>query len=291
MSELEPKGNSKGLGGLRVAAFESRRAAEMARMLESAGAEAYVSPTMREVPLLENQAVLDFAARLIAGEFDVVIFTTGVGFRLLLRELVGKLTQADFIAALVKVTTIARGPKPVAAMKEAGLSPTIKIPEPNTWRDIVAGFREHVSNVQGARVAVQEYGIPNPELYAALQSLGATITSVPVYQWAMPEDMAPLQANIGRIVAGQIDVALFCSARQAVHLLEAADGMGMEGSLRDALQRVVIGSIGPATTEMLHACNLHVDLEPEHPRLGHLVMEAAAKAGELLQQRRRAGVS
>ncbi len=72
-----------GFGGLRVVAFESRMAAEVATMIERRGGVAIVAPAMREVPLEDNHAALDFAERLLAGEFDAVIFMTGVGTRAL----------------------------------------------------------------------------------------------------------------------------------------------------------------------------------------------------------------
>ncbi len=79
-SDLTP-----GFGGLRVVAFESRMASEVATMIERRGGVAIVAPAMREVPLDDNHAALDFAQRLLANEseFDVVIFMTGVGTRAL----------------------------------------------------------------------------------------------------------------------------------------------------------------------------------------------------------------
>ena len=69
--------------GLRIAAFESRRAEEMERMIAKRGGVPLVSPSMREVPLERNQAAVDFANRLITGQIDVIIFLTGVGTRIL----------------------------------------------------------------------------------------------------------------------------------------------------------------------------------------------------------------
>jgi uroporphyrinogen-III synthase len=271
--------------GLRVAGFESRRVAEMTRMLEAAGAVAYVSPSMREVPLGENRPVLDFARGLLAGDFDVVIFMTGVGFRLLMRSLQDDFEEPALVEALRRVTKIARGPKPVAAMQEVGLSADVRIGEPNTWRDVLAACSNQAPDVRGANIAIQEHGLPSTALQAGLEALGATVVSVPVYQWALPEDIEPLQENLRRVVAGQVDVALFTSSRQVAHMLLVASQMGIEEDLRAAFRRLAVGSIGPTTSETLGEYGIGVDFEPAHPKLGHLVAEAAAIASGLLAER------
>jgi uroporphyrinogen-III synthase len=39
---------------------------------------------------------------------------------------------------------------------------------------------------------------------------------------------------------------------------------------------IVVGSVGPTTSETLRAHQLPVDIEPEHPKMGHLVAAAAS---------------
>jgi uroporphyrinogen-III synthase len=268
-----------GFEGLRVAGFESRRAAEMTRLLETAGAAAFVSPAMRELPLKQNEPVLAFARGVIAGDYDIVVLMAGVGFRFILRSIEGHVDVPAFLEALSRITTVARGPKPVAALKEAGLSAGVRIGEPNTWRDILAACRDEAPNVRGARIAIQEHGLPTPELQAGLEALGASVTRVPVYQWALPEDLAPLEANLRRIVAGEIDIVLFTSSRQVLHVLIVAQRLGIEEALRGAMSRLVIGSIGPTTSETLRESGFAVAFEPEHPKLGYLVGEAVRPRG------------
>lgn len=278
---------SSSFGGLRVAAFESRRETEMTRLLESAGAVPFVSAAMREAPLEENQHLLDFAREVVAGRYDIFVLTTGVGFRLILRSLESHDMSGPFIEALRYITTIARGPKPVAALRQAGVQATIKIGEPNTWRDILAACRDGRVKVDRKRVAVQEYGLPNQQLVQGLEALGARVDSVPVYEWRLPEDLGPLERNIARIIDGESDVVLFTSSRQVVHVLMVAQRLGVEQQFRAAFRRLVVGSIGPTTSETLADCGFGVDLEPAHARLGQLVLEAAARAPGLVQGKAR----
>jgi len=272
-------------GGLRVAAFESRRAADMTRLIERMGGVASVSPSMREVARPENPEAVDFAYRLISGQIEVVILLTGVGTKRLVDQIQKHVPRERFLAALSDVTTIVRGPKPAATMKELGLEPTWKVPAPNTWREVLQTIDQHVS-IANLTVAVQEYGQPNASLIAGLEARGAEVRSIKVYDWEFPEDTAPLAANLQAIVAGEIDVAIFTSAHQVINVLRLAEQMNIVPALRREFQRLVVASIGPTTSETLRECELPVDVEPEHSKMGHLVIAAATDAKRLLETKR-----
>jgi len=280
-----------GFDGLRVLALESRRAPELAKLISTYGGEPLVAPSMREVPLESNKEALAFAARLLAGEFDMVIFLTGVGARTLLGVVETVHDRGMYVAALQRVKVVARGPKPIAALREIGITPAITAPEPNTWHELLraldeAGKASPELGLQGARVAVQEYGVSNPELLSGLRERGAAVTRVPVYQWALPHDLAPLRAAIRAIAEGNVDVALFTTAVQAVHLFQVAAEMQLEEPVRSGLSRAIVASIGPTTSEELQRHGIRADLEPSHPKMGFLVKEASEQAGELLRQKR-----
>jgi uroporphyrinogen-III synthase len=277
-----------GLAGLRVLSLESRRAAEMAKLIENYGGRAMVAPSMREIPLESNIEAREFAQELAGGGFDMVIFLTGVGTRALAKVVETVYPLEKFVEALRRVTVVARGPKPVAALKELGVPVAIAVPEPNTWRDLLRTLDENVgaAALAGRRVAVQEYGASNSELLAGLAERGARVTRVPVYQWALPEDTGPLQAGVEAIAAGEIDLALFTTSIQVTHLLKIAREMNREREVRRGFERLVVGSIGPITSEELREQGFAVDFEPAHPKMGFLVNEAAQRAAELLGKKR-----
>lgn len=266
--------------GLRVAAFESRRAEEMARMIERFGGQPSVSPSMREVPLDDHRESVEFANRLLTGGIDVVIFLTGVGARTLVAAVERHIDRQRFLNSLADVTTIVRGPKPLTVLREFGIEPTYRVPEPNTWRELLKTIDEQVP-IANHTVALQEYGLPNASLIAGLEARGARVVPVRVYEWDLPLDTAPLMQNIEAICAGKLDVVLFTSAQQVVNVLRLAEQSGSGRALRDGFERVVIASIGPTTSEALRQNGLTVDLEPSHPKMGHLVMETAERAAEL----------
>ncbi len=277
--------DTTGFNGLRVVAFESRMADETRTLIERLGGRAIIAPSMREVPLEDNHTALDFAARLIAGELDVVIFMTGVGVRELFKVIETRHRREAIIGALTPIVTVARGPKPVAALRTLGIAPSITIPEPNTWREVLGGLAAKLA-LAGQRVAVQEYGVTNRDLSASLEARGASVTVVPVYRWTLPEDRGPLRAAIRTIAAGDADVVLFTSSNQVTNVIEIAEANGAGADLQRGLAAAVVASVGPVCSQELRRRGIAVDIEPEHPKLGHLVKAAAVRGPALLVRKR-----
>ncbi len=275
-----------GFAGLRVAAFESRMAGEMAGLIRRHGGEPFVAPALREVPLDDNVEALRFGEQLLAGQCDLLILLTGVGARALVALLEARHPPEAVRAALARTTLVARGPKPVAALREWGLAPAVTVPEPNTWRDLLRALDAHGS-LAGRRVAVQEYGVTNPELLAGLAARGALVTRVPVYRWALPEDTGPLRQLLAQILDGRMDVLLVTNAAQVEHVMRLLAEEGRAEAFQAALRRMVVASLGTIASEALRSHGLPVDLEPSHPRMGVLVKEAAERAGARLEEKRR----
>ena len=273
------------LRGLKVVSFESRRAKEMAELIRRYAGEPVLAPSMREVALGENRVALDFLPELEAGKFDIVILTTGVGTRTLNQALLTRYPQEKILAALQKARLVARGPKPVAALKELGLTPWLSAPEPNTWREVLSAL-DAAAAITGKRIAVQEYGVPNPELVAGLKQRGAEVKTIAIYRWALPEDLGPLRAAIQQIVRGNVDVALFTNGAQVEHLFRVAGEDKAEEQLRSGCKNVVIGSVGPICTQVLEKHGLKPDVEPAHPKMGALLAEVAASATTVMKKKR-----
>lgn len=259
--------------GRRVLSLESRRAVEMEQLIRKQGGEPFVAPSMREVPIEENDSAFRFADRLFAGEFDMMILLTGVGTRQLSRVLATRYPEAAFADALRRITVVARGPKPAAALREMGVTPAIIVPEPNTWRELLGA----TESCPERRIAVQEYGRTNPELLDGLRTRGAEVTAVRVYQWDLPEETGPLREAARGLAAGAFDVALFTTAMQVGHLIRIAREEGIEAAALEGLRRCMIVSIGPTTTEALEEFGLSPEFEPSHPKIGFLVKEAAER--------------
>jgi uroporphyrinogen-III synthase len=270
--------------GLRVLTLESRRGQEMSRLIETYGGKPVHAPAMREVPLSSNPEALKFADALFEGKFGAVVFLTGVGARALSKVIEDVHRTEKFFEALRKVSIIARGPKPVAVLREWKVPVALAAPEPNTWHEVLQAIDDYKLDLRGKHVAVQEYGVSNPELLEGLRERGAHVTPVPVYQWELPADTAPLRAAVEEVIARQIDVALFTTSVQIHHLFQIAEQDSKKDALKASMERVVKASIGPTTSETLRSYGLQVDLEASHPKMGFLVKEAAEQSAELLQK-------
>jgi uroporphyrinogen-III synthase len=270
--------------GLTVLTLESRRGQEMSRLIETYGGKPVHAPAMREVPLSSNPEALKFADALFEGKFDAVVFLTGVGARALSNVVQSVHPAEKFFEALRRVSVIARGPKPVAVLREWKVPVALTVPEPNTWREVLEAIDDHKLDLRGKQVAVQEYGVSNLELLEGLRQRGAHVTAVPVYQWELPEDTAPLRAAVEEVIARRIDVALFTTSVQIHHLFQIAEQNGNTSALKAGMERMVKASIGPTTSETLRSHGLVVDLEASHPKMGFLVKEAAEQSAALFQK-------
>lgn len=260
-----------GFSGKRVLSLESRRAAEMAELIRKQGGIATVAPSMREIPVADDAEAFRVAERLFRGEFDMVILLTGVGTRQLNRLLATRYPESALAEALQRVTVVARGAKPAAVLREMGVTPSLIAPEPNTWKEVL-GLTEGRPE---RRVFVQEYGRPSPELVEGLRARGASVTTVRVYQWDLPEDTGPLREAARKLAAWEFDAVLFTTSVQIAHLARVAAEEGIEAAVLEGLTRSFVASIGPTTTEALEEYGISPALEPTHPKMGFLVKEAA----------------
>ncbi len=271
------------LDGLRVIALESRRATEMATLITKQGGVPFVAPSMREVPVEHNAEAFAFAEQLFNGGIEMVIFLTGVGARYLGKVIASRYPEERFAEALRSVTVVARGPKPAAVLREWNVPITINVPEPNTWRELLKAIEGRPEK----RVAVQEYGRANDEMVDALRARGMEVIPVPIYQWELPEDTAPLREAVARITSGNADVVLFTTSIQVQHLLDVGEQEGVtHDQMRAALRKIVVASIGPTTTEALNDHGIHPDFEPQHPKMGIFLNELSAQAAALVARKR-----
>ena len=289
--EAEPTSHSQvsehnaNLSDLRIACFESRMADEVRRLVERAGGIAHVSPSMKEVGVEDDHAIVDFCHRLIVGQVDVVVLLTGVGTRELIERGAKHIPRKRLVDALSDVATVLRGPKPLAVFRKLGIEPTAVAEEPNTWREVLKVIDRSLP-IANQSVAVQEYGVTNVSLTAGLEARGAIVEHVKVYRWDLPDDVEPLRENVKRLAQLEIDAAVFTSAQQAVHLFKVAEQMSLGDQLRHGLARSVVASVGPSTSEALRELGVIVDFEPTHPRLGQLISQFAKEAPQLVERKR-----
>lgn len=274
--------------GLRVLSLESRRAAEIEILIRRQNGDPFVAPSVKEQALDRPEEAVHFVERLEAGEFEMVICMTGSGI-VFLRDAVASAMPIERLgAALRRATIVSRGPKPVGILRTLGVPVQVIIPEPNTWKEIVAVVAARPER----RIAIQEYGRSNPEMNAALEALGATVAGIALYRWELPEDLAPLREAVRRLARAEVDVVLFTSSIQLDHLLAIAREMCMEELVKQSLrERTVIVSVGPVMTAALEANGFSPSIVPKHSKMASLVKAASERAQEFLSKKRGGGLT
>ncbi len=278
----------QGFSGLRVTSFESRRCEEMGKLISYHGGVPRIAPSMKEVPSGKNPHVSRFLGDLFSGAVDILILMTGVGTQILSDIVIAREGMEKYLRALCSVKIVARGPKPVSVLRKLKLEPDITVGEPNTWKDVLSSLETSGTDIRDKVVYVQEYGVSNAEFLRSLEKEGADVRRIPVYKWALPDDLGPLRDAVRSISEGTEDCLLFTSSRQVTSLFEVAYREGYGEEIREGMKKTLVCSIGPTTTETLKQSGISVDYEPDSPKMGNLVKEAARVSDSLLLRKRTA---
>lgn len=262
------------LRGKRVALLEARMSAELSAMVERQGGTAYSVPAVRETPVEQPEETAAFIDALCAGRFDIVVFMTGVGASALLKE-ADKRGQLDAaIAALRGATTVCRGPKPVSVLRRQQVQVNITAAEPHTTIELLQALE--AVDLRGKTIGLVHYGERNDVAAEGLRQRGATIDEICLYEWRLPEDVAPLARLVGEIIDGRIDAIAVTSQIQIRHLFHIADTLDRRDALADALnRRVVVAAVGPVCAAALRSFGVIPHVQPSHPKMGPMMIALA----------------
>src|SRR4051812_12544638 len=273
-----PEGEALPLTGYTVAVTAARRKEELGALLERRGARVVYAPAIRIVPLSDDAELVAATRKVLAQPVDLVIATTGVGFR-------GWLEAADawdlpLVEHLRSARVLARGPKARGAIRGGGLV-DVWSPESESSAEVLEHLLSGAEGpLEGRRIAVQLHGDPLPDLVSGLRRTGAEVLPVPVYRWVLPEDVAPVRRLVATVVAGGVDAVTFTSAPAAASLLTVAEELGRRDELVHALSdRVLAIAVGPVTAGPLQAAGVPTH-QPERARLGALAREVVSRLPE-----------
>jgi uroporphyrinogen-III synthase len=263
------------LQGRRIALLEGRMHGELAVLVRRHGGEPYSVPALREVPKSGGEEVERLLTRLDCGVLQIVICLTGVGVMALGREA----ERLDRLPALLRrlkaVTTVCRGPKPVAALKRLGIVASVQTRAPHTRTELLAALED--VELAGQGVALMHYGERDVALATALQERGAQLDELCLYTWELPEELGPLRQLVRDLVAGDVDAVAFTSKAQVRHLWQVAGDMHLAQELPRALNtRVVVAAVGPTCAAELEARGVAPHVVPLHPKMGPMVLALAA---------------
>jgi uroporphyrinogen-III synthase len=247
---------------------------EMASLIQRHGGVPYAAPVLQEVYLKDSPEVQQLVSDACAGQLDIMVLLTGVGTRALVQTAAAMGREAEFLQSLDRLTIIARSPKPARVLRQYQIHIDVMPPEPYTSEDLVASLEG--LDLRDQSVAVQRYGGPSSYLVQNLAQRGARVREVTLYTWGLPEDTAPVLRLIEDLPQGKIDALAFTSQPQVGNLLSIAREAGQEEALRRSLKGpVAVASVGPVCSRRLREAEIRVDVEPEHPHMGNLVLAVA----------------
>lgn len=262
------------LKGKVLAFVEARMSEEMASLVKRHGGVPYSAPVLQEIYLKDSPEVHQLINDICAGEVDAMVLLTGVGTRALIQTAASLGREEEFIHCLDQLTVIARSPKPARVLRQHKIHIDVMPPEPFTSEYMVEAMQS--LRLQDKDVAVQRYGGPNSFLLRSLKERGARVREVTLYTWGLPEDETPVLCLIDDLGQGKIDAIAFTSQPQVPNLLTIAGNAGKEEFLRESLNGpVVVASVGPVCSRRLQETGIKIDVEPEHPHMGNLVLAVA----------------
>ncbi|MDO3402998.1 uroporphyrinogen-III synthase [Mycolicibacterium neoaurum] len=275
------------LTGFRVAVTSARRSEELAALLTRRGADVTSAAAITMVPLPDDDELRTNTEALIAAPPNIVIATTGIGFRGWIAAADGWGLAHDLTAALGNARIVSRGPKATGALRAAGL-PEEWSPESESSRELLHYLLE--GGIVGMRVAVQLHGTnddwdPFPEFLDELRAAGADVVPIRVYRWNPAPRNGPFDQLVLGIAEQRFDAVSFTSAPAVAALLLRAADLGVEPAVLDALRTNVHAMcVGPITARPLVRLGVPTSA-PERMRLGALARHITDEL-PLLQSRR-----
>jgi uroporphyrinogen-III synthase len=265
------------LAGFTIGVTAARRSEELITLLERRGAAVVHAPAIRIIPLADDNELRRVTSLLIERPPDVVVVTTGIGFRGWVEAAHGWGVADDLIAALGSTRILARGPKARGAVRQAGLCEEWS-PESEASAEVLQ--RLVAEGAADLRIAVQLHGAgseweANADFCEALALAGAQVIQVPVYRWEAPENPQRLDQLIAMIVSAEIDAVSFTSAPAVASMLQRAKAIGWVAEMLAALRGDVAAiCVGPVTSAPLRRLGVPTT-HPDRYRLGALARRIA----------------
>lgn len=262
------------LAGYNVAVTADRRAEEQVALLERRGAMVFQGPTVRTLPLVDDQPLWSAIEAVIADPPDVVVLLTGIGTRAMVGAAEGMGVDGELLSILSRAHVIARGPKATGAAATAGIDVGWQTPGE---RSVEIVERLSAQAGRGARIAVQRDGNSRPLLADTLAALGADVVDIPVYRWELPDDTRGAQRVIDAVLAGDVDAVTFTSSPAVRHLLDIAADAGRQDELVAAFASGVVPvCVGPVCAETAQEAGIEDPVVPRRARLGSMVQSLVA---------------
>jgi uroporphyrinogen-III synthase len=272
-----PGSDVRQLLGVTIGVTSDRRSGDMIATFERKGARVVHAPTMRIVPLTEDDQLVRDTRDVIDDPPDDVLITTGIGLRGWVEAADAAGLAGPLLETLARARVYARGPKATGVIRANGLREAWSAASEQTAEAVERMVAE---GVEGRSIVVQLHGAADQDQLAPLAAAGARVRGVSVYRWLPPDDPAAVDNLVDLIAMRRLDAVTFTSAPGAVALLEAGRAAGRHDELVAGLREGVVAcAVGDVTAEPLRAEGIE-PLIPDRWRLGALLRTLTAHLAE-----------
>lgn len=285
-AEGEPEAT---LAGLTVAVTGSRRAHELARLIEGLGGRPYLVPTVgiNSTPGTALEAA-DLVRLLLREKVDVVVFLTGPGVYALFDAAKELGLETELREALAGTRTVARSAKPRRALADHGVD-TWRTAKDNTAAGVLDLLR--AEGLSRGRIAILWHGARSEGFVQGVRADGGTVLETSTYAYSaeltesgahllgemgfdfVPPDPEAIARFVDDLERGRIHAVTFTSPPAVRGLFDSADARGDGERLRRALRgEVVVAAVGPPTRETLAQAGVEADVMPDVYKMGPMVV-------------------
>jgi uroporphyrinogen-III synthase len=264
------------LAGCSILIAGVRHGTSLSTALERRGANVLRVPEPGNASALHAGDLLTRTGELIADAPDVVVVTSGAGFRAWTRMVHANDLSDALFEMFARTRLVAWGPRAEGAVRHAGLTCELVVAS-DSPDEIGAYVRDR--GLRGGRVAVQRHGARTDALDALLVAHGVSVVSVPVVGSGTPPDPLVVRRTVMQAGAGEVDAVLFTSASGADEWLRAAESTRVLDAVR---RRASTGALlliaAPSPHALLDEANLRATVAARG-RVGAFVREAVDHFG------------
>ena len=233
-----------------------KQADELADMISRFGGKPYKIPTIVIKPSLRNDLIKQFIEKIHDEQVDFLIFTSVNSVKILMDYLKPDL---EFCKKIEKITIIAIGPKTKKELERYKIKVNI-VPESYSSEGIIEKVKK--IDIRNKIVIVPRSREGNEYLVEELDSLGAKVTEIPIYECIAPSDNSRISVFIKDLIEKKIDAITFTSPSTAQYLFKLSAKFISNGDLRKLLNGIVVVAIGPTTNGALEELGINTDLMP-----------------------------
>jgi uroporphyrinogen-III synthase len=273
--------------GLRIAITCSRRASELAHLVENFGGIPHIAPTTAIHAMQYTPAIENFIRRIMEGRIDYVIFMTAPGVHLFMLAARNFGSEQKLVEALNQTIIVSRSFKPKHALAQHGVRTDI-VPEENTSDGIVSILSNY--DIHHKEIAILSHGAAPVGLKEQLTIAGAYVIEYSIYRYSLepnetgaeilssmgfkskiPEEQKVIEV-IKELNNGLIDAITFTSPPAVRGLFKIAEIHHMKESLLSGLNNhTIIAAVGPSTKKALEQHSVKVDIVPKVYKIGPMI--------------------